>query len=706
MKIRNIFSIVALASSLLFTSCEKEDTTVGSFDNIKLDKTFLSFPANGGTLDLKVTATEDWKFVVDENWPKVVTFNDGKKATHDVWGNLTNDAADIKSSKDSWVQADIIEGKAGEVIVKFTAEAFKGGREQAVAIVCGGSKQHLVIRQGDLDPVQMTCKEIKETATVGASYSTRGVVTKLGDYAKYGAFYINDGTYAEDVQIYSSTKDSMKEYPKLEVGDSVYFSGTWSSHKNFENVTITKHKKSLAKVISASREDVSMEGEVLEIIVAFKGKGVNPVVPEAYQSWVSVLGIISKNGTPTKLETNPADTAYVTVRVEANAGGDRSGVINFTSSTSDASSEVSYGFPQKGAIIKTTIDKLLAAEDGATQYKTTGYITKDENNVYGNIYIKDATGEIYVYGVLDDKGQPKQWKNMGIKEGDIVTVVGPKTSHKGTAQLQNVTVENHIKVQDISLADFRALKDDKTAYYRISGKVAKSTEANTKFDLTQYGNFALTDGTTEVYVFGVRAGWGGAKGQFGPLGIKEGDELTIVCYKTSFKGLIEADGCFYVSHKSGSVKPDEPKPGDDPYSIDLKYKLGTNAYDNGVATINGQENVKVLKIGTSKAAGDITITIPAGSKRAVFYAVAWKGKATTLEFSTGDVATGSIDIKANNGASNESPYTLTVSDKINEGDKYEVVVPEALPTDMDFKITTASGKNTRAIIFGIKAFKE
>ena len=90
----------------------------------------------------------------------------------------------------------------------------------------------------------------------------------------------------------------------------------------------------------------------------------------------------------------------------------------------------------------------------------------------------------------------------------------------------------------------------------------------------------------------------------------------------------------------------------------------------------------------------------------MFYAVAWKGKATTLEFSAGGVTTGSIDIKANDGATGNTPYTLTVSDKVNEGDKYEVVVPEALPTDMDFKITTASGKATRAIIFGLKAFKE
>ena len=57
------------------------------------------------------------------------------------------------------------------------------------------------------------------------------------------------------------------------------------------------------------------------------------------------------------------------------------------------------------------------------------------------------------------------------------------------------------------------------------------------------------------------------------------------------------------------------------YSIDLQYTLGTNSYDNGVATINGVENCQVLKIGTSKNAGEFTLTVPAGKHS--FYAVAW-----------------------------------------------------------------------------------
>lgn len=120
--------------------------------------------------------------------------------------------------------------------------------------------------------------------------------------------------------------------------------------------------------------------------------------------------------------------------------------------------------------------------------------------------------------------------------------------------MKNVTVEKRVPVQDIDLASFRALKNNKEAWYKISGTVVKSSEEGTKFDLEQYGNFALSDGTTEVYVYGVKTGWGGAKGQFGTLGVKEGDNLTIICYKTSYNELVEADGCVYVSHEPAQVQ--------------------------------------------------------------------------------------------------------------------------------------------------------
>ena len=124
------------------------------------------------------------------------------------------------------------------------------------------------------------------------------------------------------------------------------------------------------------------------------------------------------------------------------------------------------------------------------------------------------------------------------------------------------------------------------------------------------------------------------------------------------------------------------------YGISLSYTGGTNFYD-GVATINGVADCKVLKIGTSKAAGDFTLSVPAGKHS--FYAVTWKGAGTAdVILKKGEEVLKTITVKENDGANQNSPYTLTVTD----ADKYEFEVATACD------VTVTSDK--RVIFFGIK----
>ena len=124
------------------------------------------------------------------------------------------------------------------------------------------------------------------------------------------------------------------------------------------------------------------------------------------------------------------------------------------------------------------------------------------------------------------------------------------------------------------------------------------------------------------------------------------------------------------------------------YGISLSYTGGTNFYD-GVATINGVADCKVLKIGTSKAAGDFTLSVPAGKHS--FYAVTWKGAGTAdVILKNGETVVETITVKENDGATQNSPYTFTVS----EADKYEFEVATACT------LTVTSDK--RIIFFGIK----
>ncbi len=137
---------------------------------------------------------------------------------------------------------------------------------------------------------------------------------------------------------------------------------------------------------------------------------------------------------------------------------------------------------------------------------------------------------------------------MGIEEGDVVTVVGTRSSYKGNPQMPNAVYQSHIDVTPISTAKFRNVEDSKDKYYMLTGKVEKVTEAGAKDDIETYGNFNLTDESGSVYVYGVTTGWNGERKKFGTLGVGYGDEITILAYKDTYKGLVEAVG-IYVSHK-------------------------------------------------------------------------------------------------------------------------------------------------------------
>ncbi len=65
---------------------------------------------------------------------------------------------------------------------------------------------------------------------------------------------------------------------------------------------------------------------------------------------------------------------------------------------------------------------------------------------YSNFYVEDETGKVYVYGLvptLSGASGQNVLANLGVKEGDTITVVGPKGSYKGSAQMINAIYVSH-----------------------------------------------------------------------------------------------------------------------------------------------------------------------------------------------------------------------------------------------------------------------
>ena len=86
-----------------------------------------------------------------------------------------------------------------------------------------------------------------------------------------------------------------------------------------------------------------------------------------------------------------------------------------------------------------TCAEVIAGPDSKT-YQVKGVCTSIANTTYGNWYLKDDTGEIYIYGTLDKNGKEKNFLSLGLEVGDEVIVQGPKTTYGSTIELVNVTV--------------------------------------------------------------------------------------------------------------------------------------------------------------------------------------------------------------------------------------------------------------------------
>ena len=506
MKLKYFFPMLIAALAMMVTSCSDDDV-VSYLNNIRVTSSYVALPAEGGSTSIDVTASGDWTI------------------------------SDIPE----WLTVSPASG-SGNATVTFTAQATTKSNEAYVTIECNGDKQQLKVMQ-IADKVEVpvsTCAEVN-SGTDNVTYRIKGAVTKI-ENTTYGNMYIDDGTGVVYVYGTLDAKGAEKNFSSLgiEVGDVVDCEGprvTYNGTIELKNVTVKSITKSLIKVDSTyvagePGNTLPLEGGELTAYFSCKGSGISVDIPEDAKSWLSVVAI-----------TERANQGTVVFRAAANAGGDRSVTVALktTDGKKDHSSNVDIS--QKGAIIAVTCAEFLAAPVGDTQYRVEGVVTKIANTKYGNVYIKDASGEVYVYGTTNFSDY------ADLKEGDIVTYVGTRGEYKGNAQMVNGTIEKVTPVKTVTVAEFRELPDDKNTYYRISGVVGKSEEANTKFDLETYGNFGLTDETGSVYIYGVSTGWNGETKKFGTLDVKEGDTLTILAYKTSYKGLVQGVG-MYLNHTS------------------------------------------------------------------------------------------------------------------------------------------------------------
>ena len=530
MKLRNIFTALT-AAAFVFVGCQKESEFL---DEVQVSKSFVTLDVNGGEASITVKASADWAFETSDVWPEVIV--------KDKDGNET-------SRTPSWLSVDVTSGAAGETEVTFSAEATTETREVTLLLACAGVKQNVKVLQmaEKVEVALSTCAEVNNNGVDGKVYRVKGTCTSIAN-TQYGNWYLTDETGT--VYVYGTLYNgATQQFTKLglEVGDIVTVEGPRKNYNGtieLVDVTVLEIEKSLIKLEKVfPAEPLPLEGGVATALLTVKAGDFSVEIPED-ATWLTA-------GEPADL----GGLTSVELTAAPNEGGARKTTVTFKTNVDGKDYIAMADVEQLGAIAAVSVADFLAAPEGTALYELTGIVKNLANTTYGNFDLVDATGSVYVYGLTGNGAigsNDKTFANLGINEGDVVTIIGTRASYKETAQVGGTAyLKEHVVVaKAATVTEF--LAEAKGTWCKVTGTIA-----NIKSDV--YGNFDLVgeDGAS-VYVYGLTTSYVARNDKtFANLGLKEGDIVTLVGKRDSYNDQDQVGGpAYYISHVEGAPAVD------------------------------------------------------------------------------------------------------------------------------------------------------
>ena len=341
------------------------------------------------------------------------------------------------------------------------------------------------------------CKEIGSTESTEKYYVTGVVVTAGAADAQYGnaTFVISDeGSSAKFTcfQVLGSDGKKMREGFTFNVGDVVVVYGPMYNYKGNTPETAGKGAAYVVTVNgkktdegdtptpSGDAKGTGTQADPFNIaaaIIKCQEIGTTPSTEKYY-----IKGIVVKGGTATggygNISFDMGDTKDATATFKAfqvagsdgekladgytvNAGDEvvvYGPIYNYQGNTPETAgksaaqivtingkktSEGGGGTPSGEAKAVTIAEFNAAAESTDVWYQLTGTIKSlKEGDQYGNFDLEDATGSVYVYGLLSEKGgEKKKFQELvaaqGLQAGTKITIIGNRGSYNGQIQVAN-----------------------------------------------------------------------------------------------------------------------------------------------------------------------------------------------------------------------------------------------------------------------------
>ena len=526
MKLRYIFTALA-AAALAFVGCQQEEKFL---EEVQVSKSLIALPIEGGSDEITVTAADKWEITGIPEWLTVAP----------------------------------VSGEAGETVVKFSAEASEENQEAVLHLNCGVVSQVITVFQmaEKVETPLSTCAEANAGET-GKIYRVKGTVTSIANET-YGNMYITDETGT--VYVYGTLyQGAEKQFSKhgIEVGDIVTVEGPQSPYNGspqLKNVTVIEIEKSLIKLEKVISTPLPLEGGVATVLLTVKAGEFSVEIPED-ATWLTA--------------GEPADINGVTcveLTATPNEGGARKTTVTFKTNVDGKDYIAMADVEQLGAIKAVTVEEFLAAAEGTALYELTGIVKNLKNTTYGNFDLVDATGSVYVYGLTNNGAigsNDKKFAEIGINEGDVITIIGTRAAYNGAAQVGGTAYlkEHVVAAKEATVTEF--LAESKGTWCKVTGTIANLVNET-------YGNFDLVgeDGAS-VYVYGLTTSYVAKNDKsFANLGLKEGDIVTLVGKRDIYNDQDQVGGpAYYISHEAGA-------PAVDPWEAAAVTVNGAEATDD------------------------------------------------------------------------------------------------------------------------------
>ncbi|MBO4570568.1 MAG: hypothetical protein J5699_01420 [Bacteroidales bacterium] len=290
----------------------------------------------------------------------------------------------------------------------------------------------------------LTVQEFIAKADPGTNYKLSGTVTKFN--STYSSFDLQDATGS--INIYSLAPKSKTEYAgKLANGGKVTLYGKYYLYNNSKveilNAVIVSYEAGApVEIVDITCADFLKLSDNDGKNYRLKGK-VTGSINTQYGNFdvedntgkVYVYGCTNIAEWKDKLVSGATISIYgpKTTFTNTSTGESKVEMLNGTIES------IEGGTPGPGPdapteFTKATVAEFLAAPVAADKwYELTGAITSIAKAEYGNIYVKDATGEVYVYGLTKTyvTSNDKSFSSIGLKVGDTVTFRTLRNEHEG-----------------------------------------------------------------------------------------------------------------------------------------------------------------------------------------------------------------------------------------------------------------------------------